>query len=166
LNNCLHDAEIKSAETLFSHRRCVNLRDNWIHEESTQNSNTKFKGRHAKKHSTGHRIERTLILVVSFNSSGRVDRLQRQQHTAALSGRSARSFANKRIISESSVCGNDWLCQLSATGGVLMCCPIIAISSSPRNGGLPVTISYSIAPSEYKSDLEVISPPVACSGGI
>ena len=33
------------------------------------------------------------------------------------------------------------LCQAGATGGVLMCCPKMATESSPRKGGLPVTIS-------------------------
>ena len=63
-------------------------------------------------------------------------------------GRSAGSLANKRRINASNARGQSLLCQVGATGGVLMCWPMIATGSSPRNGGLPVTISWSIAPNE------------------
>ena len=36
---------------------------------------------------------------------------------------------------------------------------MIATESSPTKGGLPVTISYNMAPKEYKSALAVTSPP-------
>ena len=53
-----------------------------------------------------------------------------------------------------------------ATGGVFRCCEMMATDSSPTKGGRPQTISYSIAPSEYRSERAVTSPPIACSGGM
>ena len=61
--------------------------------------------------------------------------------SAADSGRSDGFLARKRRISASKDRGHSELCQVGATGGVLMCCPMIATESSPRKGGLPVTIS-------------------------
>ena len=49
-------------------------------------------------------------------------------------------------MSASSGGGHCSVCQLGATGGVLMCWLITAVGSSPTNGGFPVTSSYSIAP--------------------
>ena len=56
-------------------------------------------------------------------------------------GRSDRFLAKRRIIKASRGRGQPALCQVGATGGVLMCWPMMATASSPRNGGLPVTIS-------------------------
>ena len=69
-------------------------------------------------------------------------------------------------MSASSGLGHSFLCHVGATGGVLMCWPMMATESSPRNGGLPHTISYSMAPNEYRSALGLTSPPIACSGGM
>ncbi len=68
--------------------------------------------------------------------------------SVADSGRSDGFLANRRIIKASNGRGHCPLCQVGATGGVLMCYPIMATESSPKKGGLPVTISYNIAPRE------------------
>ena len=56
-------------------------------------------------------------------------------------GRSTGFLAKRRIIKASRARGHCPLCQVGATGWVLMCWPMMATESSPRNGGLPVTIS-------------------------
>src|SRR5438552_3775473 len=83
--------------------------------------------------------------------------------SAAEPGRLLASFSSRRRINASSPEGRSGACQLGATGGVFRCWVMIATLSSPINGGRPVTSSYSIAPSEYRSDLGVTSPPIACS---
>ena len=84
----------------------------------------------------------------------------------AESGLSSGFFANNLNISASSALGHALLCQVGDTGGVLMCWPMMAMASSPMKGGRPVTISYIMAPREYRSALAVTSPPMACSGGM
>ena len=86
--------------------------------------------------------------------------------SSADSGRCAGSLESIRSMSASSGLGHSGLCHVGATAAVLMCCPMIATGLSPVNGGLPVTISYIIAPREYRSLRTVISPPIACSGDI
>ena len=81
-------------------------------------------------------------------------------------GLSVGPFSSSRRTSISNAGGTSGLCHVGATGGVLRCWPIMATSLSPRNGGLPVTISYSMAPREYRSARGVTSPPMACSGGM
>ena len=51
------------------------------------------------------------------------------------------SLANRRRIRASSGLEHSELCQVGATGGVLMCWPMMATESSPKKGGRPVTIS-------------------------
>ena len=82
------------------------------------------------------------------------------------SGRSDGSLASNRRMRASKDRGHPELCHVGATGGVLMCWPMMATESSPKNGGRPVTISYNMAPREYRSDCGVTSPPMACSGGM
>jgi len=67
---------------------------------------------------------------------------------AALCGRSSGVLASKCKIRFSRAWGSSGLCQEGATGGVLMCWERMAASWSPRNGGLPATISYKVAPRE------------------
>ena len=61
-------------------------------------------------------------------------------------GRSSGAFCSRWRISSSRSGGQCSVCQLGATGGVLMCCEITDVGSSPTKGGRPVTSSYSIAP--------------------
>ncbi len=68
--------------------------------------------------------------------------------SAAELGRSEGPLANMRRIRASKARGQLGLCHVGATGGVLMCWPMMATESSPKKGGLPHTISYSIAPRE------------------
>ncbi len=77
----------------------------------------------------------TTVLAVSIAA------LRASGSAAALSGRSSGFFARQRRMRDSSARGTSGLCQVGATGAVLMCWEMIATASSPRKGGRPATIS-------------------------
>ena len=84
----------------------------------------------------------------------------------ASAGRSSGAFASKRMIIVSSDRDTFGLWYEGATGTVLMCCEITATTSSPTNGACPVTISYRMQPTAYRSLRASACRPIACSGGI
>ena len=53
---------------------------------------------------------------------------------------------------------------IGSTGFSCICFNATDTGVSASNGTLPVSISYITTPSEYKSDLASVYPPLACSG--
>ena len=86
-------------------------------------------------------------------------------NSAAVPNRSAGSFSSAVSTAVSTCGGMVWRCGRSGRGLSVTTRATIACAVEPVNGGSPVSISYSTAPSAYTSERAVISrSPIACSG--
>ena len=84
----------------------------------------------------------------SADTGGRAARRRWSSATTApaSAGRAAGSFSSNASTSASIGGVTFALCHVGETGAVFKCCEMTVTASSPRNGGRPVSISYSEVP--------------------
>ena len=106
----------------------------------------------------------TLVAAVLPDSVSRRKRLRSVSISAAERYRRSQSFSSALLMIRSSSAGRSGFSRTGATGARFTMASQIIAEVSPRNGNVPVAISYNTAPKEYRSVRASKSLPRTCSG--